>query len=98
MQGKKDYQEKLFIRFQLSDYVPADNFYRRLKSILDLRRTDLEFVNVEAIPEENNIQDIMYIPDCQYVAYHISVFITNNFHSSKRLKTEKAYISCDVSL
>lgn len=36
MQGKKDYQEKLFIRFQLSDYVPADNFYRRLKSILDL--------------------------------------------------------------
>jgi len=37
MQGKKDYQEKLFIRFQLSDYVPADNFYRRLKSILDLK-------------------------------------------------------------
>jgi len=36
MQGKKDYQEKLFIRFQLSDYVPADNFYRRLKGILDL--------------------------------------------------------------
>ncbi|WPU92087.1 transposase [Mucilaginibacter sabulilitoris] len=36
MQGKKDYQEKLFIRFQLSDYVPADNFYRRLRSILDL--------------------------------------------------------------
>jgi transposase len=35
MQGKKDYQEKLFIRFQLSDYVPQDNFYRRLKSILD---------------------------------------------------------------
>jgi transposase len=36
MQGKKDYQEKLFIWFQLSDYVPADNFYRQLKSILDL--------------------------------------------------------------
>lgn len=35
MQGKKDYQEKLFIRFQLSDYVPEDNFYRQLKSILD---------------------------------------------------------------
>ncbi len=34
--GKKDYQEKLFIRFQLSDYVPQDNFYRQLKSILDL--------------------------------------------------------------
>lgn len=36
MQGKKDYQEKLFIRFQLSDYVPVDNFYRQLKGILDL--------------------------------------------------------------
>jgi len=36
MQGKKDYQEKLFIQFQLSNYVPQDNFYRQLKSILDL--------------------------------------------------------------
>ncbi|WP_134090847.1 IS1182 family transposase [Olivibacter sp. XZL3] len=35
MQGKKTYQEKLFIQFQLSDYVPADNFYRRLKETLD---------------------------------------------------------------
>jgi transposase len=37
MQGKKTHQEKLFINFQLSDYVPADNFYRRLKEQLDLR-------------------------------------------------------------
>ena len=36
MQGKKTHQEKLFIQFQLSDYVPADNFYRRLKSLLNL--------------------------------------------------------------
>ena len=36
MQGKKDYQEKLFTHFQLSDRVPADNFYRRLKGVLDL--------------------------------------------------------------
>lgn len=36
MQGKKTYQEKLFVNFQLSDYVPADNFYRRLKEQLDL--------------------------------------------------------------
>lgn len=35
MHGKKYYQEKLFIRFQLSDYVPQENFYRQLKSILD---------------------------------------------------------------
>lgn len=37
MQGKKQYQEKLFISFQLSDHVPEDNFYRRLSDLLDLR-------------------------------------------------------------
>jgi transposase len=37
MQGKKSYQEKLFIQFRLSDYVPADNIYRRLKDILMLK-------------------------------------------------------------
>ena len=37
MQGKKHYTEKLFTTFQLSDYVPADNFYRRLKESLDLQ-------------------------------------------------------------
>jgi transposase len=36
MQGKKDYQEKLFNNFQLSDRVPETNFYRRLKGVLDL--------------------------------------------------------------
>jgi len=35
MQGKKTYQEKLFTNFQLSDRVPEDNFYRRLKEVLD---------------------------------------------------------------
>jgi len=35
MQGKKQYQEKLFINFQLSDRVPEDNFYRRLKETVD---------------------------------------------------------------
>ena len=36
MQGKKNYQEKLFTNFQLSDHVPKDNFYYRLKAQLDL--------------------------------------------------------------
>ena len=31
MQGKKPYSEKLFNSFQLSERVPVDNFYRRLK-------------------------------------------------------------------
>jgi len=37
MQGKKEYQEKLFARFQLSERIPENNFYRRLKGVLDLR-------------------------------------------------------------
>jgi len=36
MQGRKSYQEKLYTNFQLSDRVPADNFYRKLKTTLDL--------------------------------------------------------------
>ena len=35
MQGKKQYQERLLVSFQLSDHVPGDNFYRRLKEVID---------------------------------------------------------------
>ncbi|HEU5166633.1 MAG TPA: IS1182 family transposase, partial [Chitinophagaceae bacterium] len=37
MQGKKQFKEKLFTHFQLSDRVPAENFYRRLKEVLNLQ-------------------------------------------------------------
>jgi len=37
MQGKKQYSEQLFKSFQLSQRVPEDNFYRRLKELLDLQ-------------------------------------------------------------
>jgi transposase len=37
MQGKKHFTEKLFTHFQLSEWVPEDNFYRRLRSQLDLQ-------------------------------------------------------------
>lgn len=37
MQGKKGYTEKMFTNFQLSDRVPEDNFYRRLKTVLNLQ-------------------------------------------------------------
>lgn len=36
MQGKEVYQEKLFSNFQLSRRVPKENFYRRLKEVLEL--------------------------------------------------------------
>jgi transposase len=37
MQGQKDFQERMFINFLLSDRVPPDNFYRKLKDTLNLR-------------------------------------------------------------
>lgn len=37
MQGKKQYQEKLFTNFHLSERVPQENFYRRLKEVLPLQ-------------------------------------------------------------
>jgi transposase len=36
MQGKKHYQEKFFVNFRLSERIPPDNFYKRLKESLDL--------------------------------------------------------------
>lgn len=37
MQGKKPYSEKLFNSFQLSERVPVDNFYRRLKDQISFK-------------------------------------------------------------
>lgn len=37
MQGRKTLQPKLFSYHNLADRIPKDNFYRRLKSVLDLR-------------------------------------------------------------
>ena len=37
MQGKKLYQEKLFTNFHLSERIPQENFYRRLKEYLPLQ-------------------------------------------------------------
>jgi transposase len=36
MQGKKNYADKRIPSFRLSERVPQDNFYRRLKEVLDL--------------------------------------------------------------
>lgn len=49
MLGKKDYQEKLFLSFSLSQRIPENNFYRRLKKILDL-----QFVRAMARPYYGN--------------------------------------------
>jgi len=49
MQRNKQYQEKLFVSFQLSQVVPEQNFYRRLKSVLDL-----DFLLKETAPYYGN--------------------------------------------
>ena len=36
MKGRKNYTEKLFLSFRLSDRVPKDNLYRKLCETLDL--------------------------------------------------------------
>lgn len=36
MQGIKSYEEKFFVDFRLSERVPKDNFYRKLRETLDL--------------------------------------------------------------
>jgi hypothetical protein len=36
LQGRKQHSKKRFLSFQLSDCVPVEGFYRRLKEILDL--------------------------------------------------------------
>jgi transposase len=37
MQGRRTYQEKLFINFQLSEQIPADNIYRLINESIDFR-------------------------------------------------------------
>ncbi len=37
MQGRKNYTEKLFPGFRLSDRIPKENLYRKLRETLDLR-------------------------------------------------------------
>ena len=36
MRGKKQNAKKLFTSIQLSNRVPTDNFYRKLRAVLDL--------------------------------------------------------------
>ena len=37
MQGRKNYQEKLFTSFQLSDRVPEENIYRQILKLIDFQ-------------------------------------------------------------
>jgi len=61
MQGKKNYSEKLFKQFQLSDRVPADNFYRRLKEMLELRWLYKATKNYYGTEGQQSIDPVVFI-------------------------------------
>ena len=60
MQGNKQYQEKLFVNFQLSERVPQDNFYRRLKKELDLSFLRKLTVNYYGKEGQKSIDPIVF--------------------------------------
>src|SRR5665213_588951 len=60
MQGKKHYEEKLFTNFQLSERVPKENFYRRLKEILDLNFLYAETKNYYGKEGQESIDPVVF--------------------------------------
>lgn len=64
MQGKKNYQEKLFNSFQLSDRVPKHNFYRRLKDVLHLEFLYSETKAYYGISGQKSIDPVVFFKLC----------------------------------
>ncbi|WP_193311553.1 hypothetical protein [Agriterribacter humi] len=60
MQGKKHLTEKLFLSFQLSQRVPADNFYRRLKDQLDLHFVYKSTKKYYGMEEQQSIDPVVF--------------------------------------
>lgn len=60
MQGKKQYEEKLFTNFQLSERVPKENFYRRLKETLDLNFLYQETKNYYGTEGQQSIDPVVF--------------------------------------
>jgi len=64
MQGKKEYQEKLFTSFQLSERVPAHNFYKRLKDVLDLNFLYTLTKQYYGISGQKSIEPVVFFKLC----------------------------------
>lgn len=64
MQGKKTYQEKLFNRFQLSDRVPENNFYRQLKAVLPLDYLYAETKDFYGSSGQKSIDPVVFFKLC----------------------------------
>lgn len=64
MQGKKEYQEQLFTNFQLSNRVPEENFYRRLKSVLHLDFLYTQTKEYYGLSGQKSIDPIVFFKLC----------------------------------
>jgi len=86
MQGKKEYQEKLFINFQLSAHVPDHNFYRRLKEVLDLRFLYKETADYYGLCGQKSVDVVVFFKLC-LVGYLENIISDRQLiqHSSMRM-------------
>ena len=82
MQGKKDYQEKLFVSVHLSDLVPKENFYRRLKSELNLDFLYQETKQFYGTCGQKSIDPVVFFKMCLvgYLENIISYRIVNSLN------------------
>ena len=86
MQGKKDYQEKLFANFQLSERIPKTNFYRRLKEVLDLSYLYRLTKDYYGLSGQKSIDPVVFFKLC-LVGYLENIISDRDLiqHSSMRL-------------
>lgn len=90
MQGKKNYQEKLFISFQLSNQVPEDNFYRRLKDLIDfnfLYRRTTEYYGDEG---QKSIDPVVFMK-LMLVGYLENINSDRRIISSSKMRLDILY-------
>lgn len=86
MQGKKEYQEKLFSNFQLSERIPKGNFYRRLKEVLALDFLYPLTKKYYGVSGQKSIDPIVFFKMC-LVGYLENIISDRDLiqHSSMRL-------------
>jgi len=68
MQGKKEFEPKLFVNFQLPDHIPDDNFYKVLKSKLDLRFIYRETKDVYSHTGKPSLDPVVFFK-CLLIGY-----------------------------
>lgn len=81
MQGKKQYTPKLFTNFQLSERVPEDNFYRRLKEAIDLQWLYKATAKYYGTEGQESIDPVVFF-GCMLIGY-----LENIIHDRQIIKT-----------